>query len=354
MENKIKEFLKEKGISQKELAEGTGLSEVWISKAVNGSASHETLQKVAAYLKVDISELTKSENDSLMVKFRGELNLNGIIIPCYVLADGRRVISGRGMQEALKMVDDNKESSGKRWARYLDQATLKPFIYKDKEEGHYEPIICYDGASKITGFEAITLADICDAFLEARKCIKLSSRQSIIADQCEILMRAFAKVGIIALIDEATGYDKEKTRAKDELQKFLSTFLNKEAAKWVKTFNDDFFEDIYRMRGWSWTGASKKPAVIGKWIDDIVYQRIGPAVLSSLKEKNPKDENGHRKFKHHQFLSDEVGKKTLLDYLNNLHTLAIISDYNWARFMEFVDKRYPKQYQQITLDFEDY
>ena len=39
------------------------------------------------------------------VRYRGELNLNGLKIPCYVLNDGTRVLSGRGLQEALKMVD---------------------------------------------------------------------------------------------------------------------------------------------------------------------------------------------------------------------------------------------------------
>ncbi|HGN3509251.1 TPA: hypothetical protein ACKSJL_004093, partial [Providencia stuartii] len=59
---------------------------------------------------------------------------------------------------------------------------------------------------KINGYEASILVDICDAFMQARKEIDLSPRQSIIAEQCEMLIRSFAKVGIISLIDEATGY----------------------------------------------------------------------------------------------------------------------------------------------------
>ena len=46
------------------------------------------------------------------IQYKGELDLNGIKIPCYVLDDGTRVLSGRGMQEALKMVDDNKKHLG--------------------------------------------------------------------------------------------------------------------------------------------------------------------------------------------------------------------------------------------------
>jgi len=54
----------------------------------------------------------------------------------------------------------------------------------------------------------------------------LSPRQKIIADQCEILVRSFAKVGIIALVDEATGYQYEREKA--ELQVILKTYISEE------------------------------------------------------------------------------------------------------------------------------
>lgn len=196
------------------------------------------------------------------VKYKGELNLAGIIIPCYVLEDGTRVLSGRGMQDALKMVDESSvQPAGTRLSRYLNQKSLSPFIYNEKEPDHFNAIECNDGGTKINGYEATVLVDICDAFLEARKSIKLSPRQEIIAAQCEILVRAFAKVGIVALVDEATGYQKDKNRAKDELQQFLSQFISEEASKWVKTFNDSFFEMIYRMHGWNWTMTHKRPVL---------------------------------------------------------------------------------------------
>ena len=78
------------------------------------------------------------------ITHEGTLNLNGVEIPCYVLEDGTRVLSGRGMQGALKMVDDtldSKQTSGARLYRYFNQKTLKPYIYKDKEPGHYKPIV---------------------------------------------------------------------------------------------------------------------------------------------------------------------------------------------------------------------
>ena len=166
----------------------------------------------------------------------GEITLGETIIPCYVLEDGTRVLSGNAMQNALNLQEDTDNKSGTRLARYLSQKTLQPFIYKDKAHGHYEPIECFRGDQKINGYEATVLADICDAFLEARKEITLSSRQKIIADQCEILIRGFARVGIIALIDEATVYFFKWLFPKKKLPRLTSVLLNcAESSLWLGT-----------------------------------------------------------------------------------------------------------------------
>ena len=350
--NKIKQLLKEKGMTQKDLAAKLGMSEVAVSNIVkNNSSTKETLQKIADILETDVDELTK---DKLLVRYSGEIDLGGVIIPCYVLNNGMRVISSRKMQEALKMVDadEGKLGSGATLTRILTQKTLNPFITKYIDVVNFKPIICYDKGNIIHGYRATDLADICDCFLEARKSIKLSPRQTIIAEQCEILMRSFARVGIIALVDEATGYDKAKEKAKSELQKFLTQFIREEAAKWVKTFNDQFFEDIYKMRKWTWSDTSKRPGVVGTWIKDIVYDRLAP-VLPSLENLNPKDERGNRRYKHHQFLTDDIGIPKLKQHLEAIHAIAILADYDWYRFNAFLDKAYPRKYKELYLDFED-
>lgn len=353
--NKIKEILQEKGMTQKVLAEKLGMSEVGVSKIVNGTTTKETMKRVADVLNVKAEDLYSR---GTVVKYRGELDLNGIKIPCYVLDDNTRVISGRGMQEALKMVDSTDEdgnklqTAGTRLTRYLEQKTLNPFISKYLDLDHFVPIKCFDLGHVIHGYRAETLADICDAFLEARKNISLSQRQEIIAAQCEILMRAFARVGIIALVDEATGFEKEKNEVKDKLQTFFNQFLLKEAAKWVKTFPDEFFMDIYKMRGWTWSKSRNMPGVMGNWIRDIVYERIAP-IMTELDRRNPKNENGNRSKRFHQFLSRDEGLPKLKQYFSAVHALAVVSDYDWNKFMDNLNKVYPRKDIELFLAFED-
>ena len=258
----------------------------------------------------------------------GEITLGNTVIPCYVLEDGTRVLSGRGLQEALKMVDTEEESkptSGARLNRYLEQKSLEPYIYKDKEVGHFEPIVCFRGEQKINGFEATVLADICDAFLEARKNIKLSSRQSIIADQCEILIRGFARVGIIALVDEATGYQYDRERF--ELQKILNAYVSDEILKWQLTFTDDFYKQVYRL--WDLPFIPKyiknKPSFIGKLTTKYIYEGLPKGIISKIKENTGKTEKGNWKYKWHQSLTPEIGREHLKKQIIEVTTLMEVS-----------------------------
>src|SRR5262249_45763036 len=139
--------------------------------------------------------------------------------------------------------------------------------------------------TRALGYEATVLADICDAVLEARKAHALTTKQEHIAVQCEILVRGFARVGIIALVDEATGYQAD--RARDSLAKILEAFVTKELRKWVKTFPAEFYQELFRLRGLPYNGSVKKPQYIGHLTNDLVYSRLAPGVLDELRKLTP-------------------------------------------------------------------
>lgn len=352
MRNRVREILRERGLTQKELAEATGMSEIGLSKALDGSATKATLDRMAEYLGVEYSSLIVEE-PVLKAKYEGVLSIGDTQLDVAVLEDGRRVINQSAVFKAL----DRPARGNSRVINipvFMDAANLQPFV--DEEllaMTNKIPYIDMDGRLQEC-YDAKILPLVSDLYLKARDAgvIKLPA-QLATAKKAEILVRSLAKVGIIALIDEATGYDKERNKAKDELQKFLSTFIREEAARWVKRFPDSFFEDIYRMRGWTWANTSKRPGVMGTIIRDLVYDRLGPMVRYELERLNPKNDSGNRRARHHQFLT-EIGNTRLSGHLEALHALAVLSNHDWPRFMGYVDKAYPKQYQQLSLfDIED-
>jgi len=289
------------------------------------------------------------------IQHEGELNLGGMIIPCYVLDDGTRVLSGRGMQEALNMVDDSddsKQKAGTRLNRYLEQKSLKPFIYKEKEPDHFEPIECYRGEQKINGYEATVLADICEAFLDARNTIKLSARQKIIADQCEILIRGFARVGIVALIDEATGYQYDRERF--ELQKILNAYISDEILKWQLTFTDDFYKEVYRLWGLPFIPKyiKNKPSFIGKLTTKYIYEMLPNGVLDKIREKTGKTEKGNWRYQWHRNLTPEIGREHLKKQIIEVTTLMSVAQ-SKEQFDSLFQQKYNKQPVQLKLEFEE-
>lgn len=284
-------------------------------------------------------------NKENQIKCKGELHLGDFSIPCYVLEDGRRVLSGRKMQEALKMVDEaGQKSSGHRLPVFISRKSLEPFVAKYLGVGTLDPIVCYDGGTKINGYRAEALADICEVFLEARKHIELTSRQQIIAEQCEILMRGFARVGIIALVDEATGYQHE--REQDELQKLLKAYIAEELLPWQKRFPDVFYQELFRLNGWDYTvrGIKRRPGIIGTWTNKLIYEQLPPGVLAELKRVTPKSARLH------QSLTVDVGQPELTAQITQVVTIFRISD-NMSQVWAHIKRLQSRKSGQLELPF---
>ncbi len=280
----------------------------------------------------------------------GDLNLAGLSIPCYVLEDGTRVLSGRAMQEAMSIRD--KPKKGEKRAGYIlptffSSKSLKPFVDRKLEVANLEPIICKRGNQTVHGYEATVLADLCDAVLEARKSgEKLTERQEIVADKCEILIRSFAKVGIIALVDEATGYQYD--REKLELQSILEAFISKEILEWQRTFELSFYKEIFRLWKIPFTAENikRKPLFIGKLTNELVYKNMpkGYFVLDKLKHSTPRTEGGNYKYRLHQSLTKEAGRTALIKVINSVEALASVSK-DKGQFLKLMKDKYNPEMQ---------
>lgn len=290
------------------------------------------------------------------VKKEGTLDLNGVFIPCYVLEDGTRVLSASQMQDALHLFPEKTViKSGTRLARLLNSKAINELIVNRYGGGHFTPIICFNGQTKINGYEATLLADLCDIMLEARReKILNSARQEAIAQQCEVLMRSFAKVGIIALIDEATGYQYD--REKYELQAILKLLVSPEILEWQKTFHLGFYKELFRLWGIPFTAKniSRKPPFIGTLTSEFVYKNLpkGSFVLETLKAKTPKTDAGNYKVRLFQSLTP-FGKEELKKVIYTVESLANISE-NKEQLKKLLQQRY-KQHgiQQKLFEIPD-
>lgn len=277
------------------------------------------------------------------------LRIGDVEIPCYVLEDGRRVIHQRGLVAALGMSrGSSSDSGGDRLAKFTQGKALQPYISEGLLNAATKPIKFRTPKGALAyGYEATVLADICEAVLQARADNRLQKQQEHIARQCEILVRAFARVGIIALVDEATGYQSD--RARQALEEILRKFISEELLKWAKTFPDDFYRELFRLRGIQYSEVtSKRPGYIGRLTNDIVYERLAPGVLEELKRLTPKDSKGRRKHKYFQRLTEDIGHEKLREHLSNVITLMRASP-NWPTFYKLLQRALPKYNPQLSL-----
>lgn len=290
------------------------------------------------------------KNKLLKTTHYGELTLGNSQISCYVLEDGRRVLSGRGMQAALNL----GKTRGQKIPQLVEAKQIKPFVTKELELGIFSPIeFETSGGFKAFGYEATTLVDLCDLLLESRKHGVLPVKYTLVADQAETLTRSFAKVGIIALVDEATGYQYD--REKDELQKILKAYIAEELLPWQKRFPDIYYKELFRLNGWDFTvhGIKKRPGVIGKWTNTLVYERLPKGVLEELKVLTPKNESGKYLAKFHQHLTLDIGEPNLSAQLNKIVTIFQLSDnmeQMWSNFKKVKDREAGQLRLPFTFD----
>ncbi|HEX2955307.1 MAG TPA: P63C domain-containing protein [Chitinispirillaceae bacterium] len=282
------------------------------------------------------------------------LKIGKLEIPCYVLDNGKRVLVQRGMIMALGMaLGGGRAQNLNKLTQFIDGKRISPFISKDILVCAKSPIkFKLPNGTIAHGYEATLLPDICNAVLEAREKGALLKSQLIIAKQCEILVRGFATIGIIALIDEATGY--QEIRDREALQKILDKYITGEWAKWTKTFPDDFYRQLFRLKGMTYPPTTKnKPSFIGHWTNNIVYSRLAPGVVKKLKELNPRNSSsGERARKHFQYMTPSYGTPELRKHLDNLIFL-MKGCTAWSDFYKKLNRASPKYGDQISLDLPE-
>ena len=285
--------------------------------------------------------------DAESAQLADDLRLGDIVIPCAVLQDGTRVLSERGISKAL-----GRTRSGSHWQKkreqgaelplYLTAGNIKPFISSELAKALSEPrwYRSPHGGRPVAGVPATVLPDICDVWLQADAARKVTKPQEKVVNSARALQRAFAKTGIIALVDEATGY--QEFRAKNELQVLLAAYLSEELLPWAQRFPMSYYEEMFRLWNWPWPPESgiQGPRYAGKLTKQIVYDQLPKGVVDELELRNPPDENWQRKDRNHQWLSQDIGQPHLEKQVAVATNLMKVCD-SKEEFIEKFEKAFP-------------
>ncbi len=284
----------------------------------------------------------------------GPLEIGNAVIDCYVLEkDGEvlRILSTRGIMKAMGRRWRGRKYAGTKMPVFLEAKNLIPFIDKDLEAVLIPIRFRTDKGILSEGYKAEMLPKVCDVFLKARDAEALVPSQTKTMIQCDILVRGLATVGIIALVDEATGYDIVRDRM--ALQAILDKYVTDEWAKWTKTFPDEFYKELFRLKNLPYPPIGKnKPQYVGKWTNDIVYSRLVPGVLSELRRKNPVLPAGYRKRRFFQYLTKDIGHPALKEHL--MKVIFLMKGFNkWSDFKRALERAAQKYGDTIPMELDD-
>jgi hypothetical protein len=285
--------------------------------------ARKAVQTRWAKAKAEVAELEGRKLPSAL--YRGTLHLLDHEIPCYVLDDGQRVI---GRLAATEMLTKIKRQGD--FESYLRSANIKRFIDIENITDRMVSFRLPDVDSlhiEVKGLPHDVLLEVCRGFMKALEAsndptsgVKLTDRQQQIAVQAGLFLAACSDVGLVALIDEATGY--QYARAKDALEVKLRAFLEDEMREWEKTFPDELWLEFGRLTGWKGP-VHQRPKYWGNLVMELVYDYLDADVAQWLRDNAPKPRYGQN---YHQWLSSQYGLQKLIEHIWKLIGIAKTCD----------------------------
>ena len=324
-----------------------------IGRAKGGYARAEQLSPAERRKIAQNAAAARWNVDAEVAVKTGKLEIGDLIIPCAVLPGGIRVLSERAITKAL-----GGKRGGSHWKRmkenpdganlpiFLSAKNIFPYISKDLLEGLNRRRLykARGGVGAGHGIEASLLPKICNVLLKVRDEKKSLASQDPIIAQADIIMRGLAEVGIIALVDEATGYIDDKK--KEEYRDLFREFIRKECREWEKEFPEQFTDMIYQLYGLAKGAKGKHPRFFGKFIRKYIYAPLAGSngtVLAMLDERNPVVyAKGRRRYKMHQFLTEQIGLPAI-----RAHIWQVVGIGNAFKSKDAFDRGFRRAFPQI-------
>lgn len=226
-------------------------------------------------------------------------------IQCYVLDDERRVISRTGATWVLA-----GKKGGGQLEKYVASGALPDYMPPELSATMIDFVIPEVTNKTVRGITAETFLEICRGYVRALDEGKLKGKAQLeMAYKAAAFLAACAGVGLVALIDEATGFQYE--RDDDALRVKLKAFFSVEMRQWERTFPDDLWVEFGRLTNWK-GAVTKRPKYWGKLVTELIYNYLDPDVAKWLKENAPKPRHGKN---WHQWMSEQYGLKKLMEHI---------------------------------------
>lgn len=295
----------------------------------------------------------------------GPLQIGNALLAAAVLPTGKRLLSQGTFLKALGRSRTPKAGTGglstvDGLPFFLQAEVLKPFITDDLRLSTTPIFFRFKQGRRAVGYDALLLPGVCKVYhqlhasitarlagadaADAAKAKRIYEQYKHIIDACAALENGFAQRGIIALVDDATGYRGDQI--KEDVLRVIARYISPTLVPWTRRFEPEFFEEVYRLHGWEYKpGNLKHPQYTGKFINKYVYEPLPPGVLEEMKNRLPKNEKGNRRAKLWQTLSSDTGIPHLDRQIDDIYLMMRLADGSKAEFERSFERIFGKQMQ---------
>jgi hypothetical protein len=299
----------------------------------------------------------------------GPLSIGSAVLAAAVLSSSKRLLSQGTFLQALGRSRTPKAGTGGLTTVdplpfFLQAEVLRPFITDELRMSTTPINFKFRGGRRAVGYDALLLPMVCQVYQklhasltarlagddkkDAARAKRIFEQYRHIIEACAALESGFAQRGIIALVDDATGYRGDQL--KDDVLRVIAAYMAPALLSWTRKFEPEFFEEIYRLHGWEYKpGNVKHPQYTGKFITKYVYEPLPPGVFEEMKKRVPKNESGQRKAQLWRTLSTDTGIPHLDKQLDDIYLMMRLADGNKAEFKRSFDRIFGKQ---LQLRFE--
>jgi P63C domain len=290
--------------------------------------------------------------------YRATIKQLGQDVDGYVLdeVDGEKprhprcVLSKRGTASALGL----KSEGGSALWRTLSRKNIGSEVDEKLREKIDNPIVFkyfttgseFGPGVTVHGIETSTFIEILRVILKA----KLTETQKFLAERAQSMLIGLANTTLDSILYQESGF--WEAIEGQRVAEILDKYLQDHARTWAKTFPDAFWAKLIKVKGCPSYVALKRPAFVGHWVNDIVYDRLLPGARKKLNELNPRLPGGYRKNKNHQYTTDDYGLPELKAHL--IRVMAYMdAAANDTQFMRMLNRGTPKFGDTYELPLDD-
>jgi P63C domain len=264
----------------------------------------------------------------------------------------RCVLSKRGCANALGLKSDGgsafirtltRKGIGSKMTEKLRLKIENPIVFKYLTSGSE-----VGQGQTVHGYETSVFVEILKLLLDARD--ELTATQMFLAKRAEEMLLALANTTLDSIIYQGSGF--WRAIEGQRVSEILDKFLQDRPRTWAKTFPDVFWVKLIKVKGYPSYFAIKRPAFVGHWVNDIVYDRIAPGFRTKLNKINPRLPSGYRKNNHHQHTTEDYGLPELKAHLIRVEAYMDAAA-NDTQFMRMLNRGAPRFGENYELPLDD-